>query len=438
MKRSKLNAFTLVELLVVITIIGILMGLLIPAVGAAREAGRKNQCSVNVKNLALAAVQHELNKGHLPYYVQSFGYFGMPGMSSADPSDPANSVPGHVKLGGFGVAILPWLEAVPTYEHWTEDRYPITHGGASGAQYSPSGAIGSVAAGAGFHPLAGPNLAIFQCASNPNKNGDQGANSYVSNNGLSYLVAGGMEVGSFQRTPNTGSASGTITRVPLDEIQTKNNGTSFFGYRNVVSTYFKGPVKLTLDDLKDGAGFTALYSENVQALPWYLPGFVNGPALQTASGTKELSDSTAAVAQALLSSAYTAGMVWHMEDPDPAFLASVPPANSLAPNHRFDSAGTIAQAVGDIGNNKKHRINGRGDSVSEDLFVEQMDLTNFVNLARPSSAHVESVNMGFADGATRSVTETVDYRVYQAILTPRGKSSDVPWPEFQLTDEIVQ
>jgi prepilin-type N-terminal cleavage/methylation domain-containing protein len=437
MKRSKLNAFTLVELLVVITIIGILMGLLIPAVGAAREAGRRTQCSTNVKNLALAAVQHELNKGHLPYYVQSFGFYKRKPMGPYDPSDPVNDVPSHVKLGGFGVALLPWLEAVPTYEHWTEDRYPVTHGGNPMAQYSPSIAIGSVAAGAGFHPLAGPNLEIFQCPSNPNKNGDQGANSYISNNGLSYLETGDAsanELGFFRRMANTGSASSTVARVPFDEIQTKSNGTSFFGYNDVVNatSYFKGSVKLTLDDLKDGAGFTALYSENVQALPWYLPGFANKPALEPTTGTI-LDASSVQVNQALLSSAFTAGMVWHMEDPDPAFLAGIMPP--LSP-HRFDSTGAIARSVGNI--NKKHRINGRGDSVSEDIFVEQMDLTNFVHLARPSSAHVESVNMGFADGATRSVTETVDYRVYQALLTPRGKSSDVPWPEFQLTDEIVQ
>jgi prepilin-type N-terminal cleavage/methylation domain-containing protein/prepilin-type processing-associated H-X9-DG protein len=59
-------AFTLVELLTVITIIGILVSLLLPAVQAARESARRLQCSNNLKQWGLGALQHESAHGGLP------------------------------------------------------------------------------------------------------------------------------------------------------------------------------------------------------------------------------------------------------------------------------------------------------------------------------------------------------------------------------------
>ena len=58
--------FTVMELLVVISVIGMLVGLLMPAIQAARESGRKSQCANNLRQLGLAIQNFHSNNGYLP------------------------------------------------------------------------------------------------------------------------------------------------------------------------------------------------------------------------------------------------------------------------------------------------------------------------------------------------------------------------------------
>lgn len=99
MRRAAVGGFTLVELLVVVAIIGILVMLLLPAIQAAREAGRRTQCSNNLRNIALAAMNHADTVHSLPSGGWGYGWIG-------DPDMPL----GRSQPGGWAFAVLPYLE----------------------------------------------------------------------------------------------------------------------------------------------------------------------------------------------------------------------------------------------------------------------------------------------------------------------------------------
>ncbi len=91
------RAFTLVEVLVVIAIIGLLVAILLPAVQAARESGRKTHCFNNLKQIGIALVNYHDTYGSLP-----------PGYISQPDGNGGELGPGW----GWAALLLPQIEQI--------------------------------------------------------------------------------------------------------------------------------------------------------------------------------------------------------------------------------------------------------------------------------------------------------------------------------------
>lgn len=421
MKRQKLG-FTLVELLVVIAIIGILVGLLLPAIGMARDAMRNASCQNNMRQLGMAVTNFHTQKSKYPTYTTSYGGFALETLSSGTPGKPDPADPGsgpimpHLKVAGYGVPLLPYLEQTPLYDRWNTNKYPVITNDTS----LPNGSDGS---GRGWNPNSCTNVSVFRCPASSVTNGNQGVNTYVSNNGSidagfdslspANFLAGVIDSGNAQ--------SGFVFKQSED----KNNGVFRAGYLGSTETVAGWSVagKMTMSDIVDGQSQTALYGENLQALAWYRPGLLNGSDMKqiTATGlldcaqpwTDPSNATSITIHQALLRSKFTTGMVWHFEDDGPIGAYPV-----VAPTHKINGSPDTQ------GNNRVEYL--------------KMNFANCRDISRPSSQHRGLVNTCFADGAVKSINESIDYRVYQAILTPNGKKSEVPFTEFILTDQLEQ
>ncbi len=117
LKHQRRAAFTLVELLVAVGLIGLLLMLLLPAVQAAREASRRIQCANHLKQIGLALqgyhdTHNSLPRGRHVTYDTRYWIDGIPCRTPVDRS--------------FLVAILPFLDNAALYNSMPSDAYILS------------------------------------------------------------------------------------------------------------------------------------------------------------------------------------------------------------------------------------------------------------------------------------------------------------------------
>jgi prepilin-type processing-associated H-X9-DG protein len=161
-----------VELLVVITIIGILIGLLLPAVQAAREAARMMQCSNNMKQLGLALHNYYAANGCFPPAGIGYGWCG----------NQMTYVGDKIILNASGMMmLLPYLDQIALYQSYDQNSCACSLTKGNGSIYTtPSAKLAGNVASRNAQVVS-QHLSVFSC---PSDNGI----AYVPANDIWYGI----------------------------------------------------------------------------------------------------------------------------------------------------------------------------------------------------------------------------------------------------------
>jgi len=222
MKRSFRSGFTLVELLVVIAIIGILAGLLLPAIQQAREAARRMSCSSNIRQFGIALLNYEYSYKLLPALAAGYG--------RQNPRAGTPNTPGAQAAGWSGIiGMLPMMEQQSVYNKIDSG---FTQRIGSSQNIQTLGAYGQILTPTpGWHaPWSGaysPNrtqVGFMRCPSDPGRLNPSNAGSLARNNYL-FCLGDGI-IGADNAELNNETTRGAFPRVMQMTLASVTDGTS--------------------------------------------------------------------------------------------------------------------------------------------------------------------------------------------------------------------
>lgn len=170
------SGFTLVELLVVISIIGVLIGMLMPAVNAARESANRASCSNNIRQLALACLNYDQSWKALPCACTQTGAWVERCNGNGVMPTPSN------QRHNWVIMILPFIEQTSLFNSFVEKFEE------NNANHANSRAIGDTE----FKDLRVIELPVMKCPTDANNkipytdsaNNKWGRGNYGANMGL--------------------------------------------------------------------------------------------------------------------------------------------------------------------------------------------------------------------------------------------------------------
>ncbi len=400
------RGFTLVELLVVISIIGVLVGLLLPAIQAARAAGRRTQCQNNLRNI---------NMGILAY-ANLYGKFPPAGVISDDPNKknpgkPPIDVPRsqgivswhdpictpdslEVPMYNWVVEILPHIDQADLANSWARVG-PGSGGGI--VPYSYLATTATLAGQPSNYDIGSTPLAVLRCPDDNSAQPGQGNLSYVVNGGFSLWTA--LPLGwtasavDGQPTANSYDYSGMRWASPSQGYGGNVNVCKKMGMMFLEDYGPYGPsaatmpwnVRTTFAAITDGTSNTLLMSENTLA-------GVGSP------------------------STYSKNNETNWATPLATFCMFIGPPIVC---------GTDGQCISGVLQPQASNVDGLGWALANQVSTFAninfgQNLTTKGSFPFSNSGHSGGCNMGFCDGAVRFIPSSIDGTVYAKIITPGG------------------